>query len=77
MTTGKTIALTRWTFVGRVMSLLLNVLPRLVITFIVIIIFYVLLPVEDRISERVLPRKIQAAIWKVDLPGCQLKIKAR
>ena len=33
MTTGKTIALTRWTFVGKVMSLLSNVLSRLVITF--------------------------------------------
>ena len=33
MTTGKTIALTRWTFVGQVMSLLLNMLSRLVITF--------------------------------------------
>ena len=32
MTTGKTIALTRRTFVGKVMSLLLNMLPRLVIT---------------------------------------------
>ena len=34
MTTGKTIALTRQTFVGKVMSLLLNILSRLVITFI-------------------------------------------
>ena len=33
MTTGKTVALTRWTFVGKVMSLLLNMLSRLVITF--------------------------------------------
>ena len=33
MATGKTIALTRWTFVGKVMSLLLNMLSRLVITF--------------------------------------------
>ena len=33
MTTGKTIALTRWTFVGKVTSLLLNMLSRLVITF--------------------------------------------
>ena len=33
MTTGKTIALTRRTFVGKVMSLLLNTLSRLVITF--------------------------------------------
>ena len=33
MTTGKTIALTRWTLAGKVMSLLLNMLSRLVITF--------------------------------------------
>ena len=33
VTTGKTIALTRWTFVGKVISLLLNMLSRLVITF--------------------------------------------
>ena len=33
MTTGKTIALTRWTFVGKVMSLLVNMLSRLVIAF--------------------------------------------
>ena len=33
MTTGKTIALTRWTFVCKVMSLLFNMLSRLVITF--------------------------------------------
>ena len=33
VTTGKIIALTRWIFVGKVMSLLLNILSRLVITF--------------------------------------------
>ena len=33
MTTGKTIALTRWNFTGKVMSLLFNMLSRLVITF--------------------------------------------
>ena len=33
VTTGKTIALTRWTFVGRVISLLLNMLSSLVIAF--------------------------------------------
>ena len=33
LTTGKAIALTRWTFVGKVMSLLSNMLSRLVITF--------------------------------------------
>ena len=33
MTTGKPIALTRWTFVGKIMALLFNMLSRLVITF--------------------------------------------
>ena len=33
VTTGKTIALTRWTFVGKVMSLLFSMLSRLIITF--------------------------------------------
>ena len=33
MTTGKTIALTRWTFVDKVMSLIFNMLSRLIITF--------------------------------------------
>ena len=33
MTTGKTIALTRWTFLSKVMSLLFNMLSKLVITF--------------------------------------------
>ena len=33
MTTGKTIALTRWIFVGKVMSLLFKMLSRLIITF--------------------------------------------
>ena len=33
MSTGKTIALTRWTIVGKVMSLLFNMLSRLIIAF--------------------------------------------
>ena len=37
MTSGKTIALTRQNFVGKVMSLLLNMLSRLVITFLLIL----------------------------------------
>ena len=36
MTTGKTIILTRWTFVSKVMSLLFNMLSRLVIAFLLI-----------------------------------------
>ena len=39
MTTGKTIALTRWTFVSKVMSLLFNMLPRLVIAFLKVMLF--------------------------------------
>ena len=37
MTTGKTIALTRWIFVDKVRSLLFNMLPRLVITFMAVV----------------------------------------
>ena len=44
MTTGKTIALTRWTFVGKVMSLLFNMLSRLVITFLLTLILWICLP---------------------------------
>ena len=33
MTTGKTIGLSRWTFVGKIMSLLFNMLSRLIIAF--------------------------------------------
>ena len=33
MTTGKTIALTRWTFVGKIMSLVFNMLSRFVVAF--------------------------------------------
>ena len=40
MITGKTIALTRWTFVGKVMSLLLNMLSRLVIAFLPRVLFF-------------------------------------
>jgi len=84
MTTGKTIALTRWTFVGKVMSLLLNMLSRVVITF---------LPRRKRLliswmqspSAVILePQKIKsgesqgrgawwAAVYRVTQSGTQLK----
>ena len=69
MTTGKTIALTRWTFVGKVMSLLLNMLSRLVITF---------LPRSKRLliswpqspSAVILePRKINSDIFSIVSPS--------
>ena len=60
MTTGKTIALTRWTFVGKVMSLLLNMLSRLVITFLPrnkrLLILRVL--VEDNEDKHLYSRKV-------------------
>ena len=62
MTTGKTIALTRWTFVGKVMSLLFNMLSRLVITFLPrskhLLISWLQLP-SAVILE---PRKIKSAL---------------
>ena len=69
MTTGKTIALTRQTFVGKVMSLLLNMLSRLVITF---------LPRSKRLliswlqsSSAVIlePRKIKSATVSIVSPS--------
>ena len=39
--TGKTIALTRWTFVGKVIALLFNMLSRLVITFLLPILEFI------------------------------------
>ena len=39
MTTGKTIALTRQTFVGKVMSLLFNMLSRFIITFLPVVMY--------------------------------------
>ena len=68
MTTGKTIAFTRWTFVDKVMSLLFNMLSRLVITF---------LPRSKRLliswlqsSSAVIlePRKIKSATFPIYLP---------
>ena len=58
MTTGKIVALTRWTFVGKVMSLLFNMLSRLVITF---------LPVSEHllISRLLSPSAVTSELPKV------------
>ena len=61
MTTGKTIALTRWIFFGKVMSLLLNRLSRLVITFLPRS-KYILISWLQSLSAVILePRKIKSA----------------
>ena len=75
MTTGKTIDLTRWTFVGKVMSLLFNMLSRLVITF---------LPRSKRLltswlqspSTMILePRKIKSATVSTVSPSICYEVK--
>ena len=61
MTTRKTIALTRWTFVGKVMSLLLNMLSRLVITFLPRSKSFLILWLQSPSAVILEPRKIKSA----------------
>ena len=61
MTTGKTIALTRQTFVGKVMSLLLNMLSRLVITFFPRSKPLLISCLQSRTAVILEPRKIKSA----------------
>ena len=61
MITGKTIALTRWTFVGQVMSLLLNMLSRLVITFLARSKHLLILWMQSPSAVILEPRKIKSA----------------
>ena len=61
MTTGKTIALTRWTFVGKVMSLLFNMLSRLVIAFLPRSKSLLISWLQSPFSVILEPRKIKSA----------------
>ena len=61
MTTGKTIALTRWTFVDKVMSLLFNMLSRLVITFLEKSKHLLILWLQSPSAVIFEPRKIKSA----------------
>ena len=63
MTTGKTIALTRWTFVSKVMSLLFNMLSRLAITF---------LPRSKCLLLRWVPRDKYVSIQKSSISAVSL-----
>ena len=70
MTTGKTIALTRWTFIGKVISLLLNMLSRLVITFLPRNKLDIILKSRDI----TLPTKVhlvKAMVFPVVMYGCE------
>ena len=61
MTTGKTIALTRWTFVGKVVSLLFNMLSRLVIIFLPRSKCLLILWVQSPSAVILKPKKIKSA----------------
>ena len=63
MTTGKTIALTRWAFVGKVMSLLFNMLPTLVILEKEMATQSSILAWETSWTEE--PRRLQYAVTKI------------
>ena len=66
MTTGKTITLTRWTFFGKVMSLLFNMLSRLVITFLPRSKCFLILSTSAVILE---PKKIKSVTVSIVPPS--------
>ena len=61
MTIGKTIALTRWTFVGKVMSVLFNMLSRLVIAFLPRSKCLLISWLQSSSTEILEPKKIKSA----------------
>ena len=69
MTTGKTIALTRWTFVGKVMSLLFNMLSRLVFTFLPRTQRLLILWLQSLFSVILEPKKIKSVTVSVVSPS--------
>ena len=68
MTTGKTIALTRWTFVDKVMSLLFNMLSRLAIAFLPRSKYLVISWLQSPSAVILEPRKIKSAIVSTLFP---------
>ena len=69
MTTGKTLALTRWTFVDKVMSLLFNMLSRLVITFLQKSKRLLISWVQSPSAVILEPRKIKSATVSIVSPS--------
>ena len=67
--TGKTIALTRWTFVGKVMSLLFNMLSRLVITFLLRSKHLLISWLQSPSAVILEPRKIKSVTASTDSPS--------
>ena len=60
MTTGKTIALTRWTFLGKVMSLLFNMLSRFIIAFLPRSKYLLILCLQSSTAVILEPKKIKS-----------------
>ena len=69
MTTGKTIALTRWTFVGKVMSLLFNMLFRFVITFLPRSKHLLISWLQSPIAVILEPKKIKSVTFSIVSPS--------
>ena len=70
MTTGKTIALTRWTFVGTVMSLLFNILSRFVIAILPRNKRLLILWLQSPSSVSLEPSKIKSVTISTFFPFC-------
>ena len=69
MTTGKTIALTKWTFVGKVMSLLFNMMSKSVITFLPRSKCSLILSLQSPSAMIWEPRKIKSATVSTVAPS--------
>ena len=69
MTTGNTIALTRWTFVDKVMSLLFNILSRLVIAFLPRSKHLLISCLQSPSAVILEPRKIKSATVSIVSPS--------
>ena len=69
MTTGKTIALTRWTFVDKVMSLLFNMLSMLVITFLPRDKHLLISWLQSSSTENLEPKKIKSDTVSIVSPS--------
>ena len=74
MTTGKTIVLTRWTFVNKVMSLLFNMLSRLVITFLPRSKRLLISWLQSPLAEILEPKKIKSLTVSIVSPSICLEV---
>ena len=69
MTTGKTIALTRWTFVGKITSLLFNMMSKLAISFLPKIKHLLILWPRSPSAEILEPKKIKSVTVSIVSPS--------